>query len=472
MVGRDPVGALLDHSRDKIVVVDADGTFTYLNRATERILGYDPETLVGENAFDYVHPDDRERVREAFERTIANGEDRVEVSVEYRHRASDGTWVQLESRFSNRAVPEMGGYVVSSNDITDRVEAERERDETAKRLRELASKTADVLWTFSADWNELLFLNASYETVYGGSIGAVEADTRQFLKCVHPDDRPAVEEAMRRLSAGESVDVEYRVNPDQNYRRWVWAQGKPIVEDGEVVRIVGFSRDITDRRRRERQLSVLDNILRHNLRNDLNTVLGQAELIAENPGEAVAERTAMIREVGEALLRTAEKQRETIELLTTPAGPEIIDLGAAVGCVVEGIRDRFPMANVRTELPEPLRARAHPELAVALTELVENAVEHSRSDRPSVRITGERRPGEVAVSVRDDCPPLPEYESQVLTGDHEMDEIYHSSGLGLWLVYWVVDLSDGHVDHARDGEAGNAVTLVLPRPSDAAARTP
>ncbi|WP_135820171.1 PAS domain-containing sensor histidine kinase [Halostella litorea] len=464
MVGTDPDGALLDHAQDKIVVIDADGTFTYLNRATERILGYDPEALVGENAFDYIHPDDVDRVRATFERTVAAEDEVVETSIEYRHRASDGSWVQLESRFSNRAVPEMGGYVVSSHDVSDRVEAERERDETEARLREIAAKTADVLWMFSADWDELLFLNDAFERVYGGSVGGVEADPRAFLDAVHPDDRPGVEEAMARLSAGESVDIEYRVNPEQNFNQWVWAQGEPIVDDGEVVRVVGFSRDITDRRRRERQLSVLDNILRHNLRNDLNTVLGQADLIAENPDEAATERTAVIREVGEDLLQTAEKQRETIELLTGPTGSETLELGTLVDHVVADARDRFPGADIQTVLPETLRGCALPEVEVALSELVENAVKHSGSDRPSVRITGAYRGDEVAVSVHDDCSPLPEYEYRVLTGDHEMDDIYHSSGLGLWLVYWVADLSGGSVDFSS-GDSGNTVTLVLPRPS-------
>ncbi|TKX82604.1 histidine kinase, partial [Halorubrum sp. SS5] len=75
---------------------------------------------------------------------------------------------------------------------------------------------------------------------------------------------------------------------------------------GEVVRITGFTKDVTDRRRRERQLVVMDNLLRHNLRNDLNIVLGTAEeLEDEVPGSA--EHTAVIRRVGESLLDTAQK---------------------------------------------------------------------------------------------------------------------------------------------------------------------
>ncbi|TKX82640.1 PAS domain S-box protein, partial [Halorubrum sp. SS5] len=76
----------------------------------------------------------------------------------------------------------------------------------------------------------------------------LRGDPATFLDAIHPEDRRAVKEAMERLSAGESVDMEYRVNAAENYKRWVWVQGEPIVEDGEVVRITGFTKDVTDRR--------------------------------------------------------------------------------------------------------------------------------------------------------------------------------------------------------------------------------
>ncbi|WP_245545325.1 PAS domain-containing protein [Halomicrobium katesii] len=101
---------------------------------------------------------------------------------------------------SNLTDSELGGYVVSSRDISDRVAAERERDETETRLRELAANTDDVLWMFSGDWSELLFLNPAYESVYGGSVDAIEADTDAFMDCVYPDDVPAVERSMAALS--------------------------------------------------------------------------------------------------------------------------------------------------------------------------------------------------------------------------------------------------------------------------------
>ena len=74
---------------------------------------------------------------------------------------------------------------------------------------------------------------------------------------------------MERLSRGESVDVEYRVNPAEDFERWVWVQGYPIVDGtGAVVRVVGFARDVTGRKEHERRLSALHETTRSLMRAD------------------------------------------------------------------------------------------------------------------------------------------------------------------------------------------------------------
>jgi PAS domain S-box-containing protein len=453
------LGVLLDHTQDKIVLLDEGGRFTYANEAIERTLGYDRDEIMGQNAFEYVHPDDVEEAKAAFRKTIES-DAFTETTVEYRIRAADGSWVWLESRMSNLTDDELGGYVVSSRDVTDRVEAERERLETATRLREIAATTGDVLWLFDGDWSEVLFVNPAYEAVYGTSVEELKENPRNFLDAIHPEDVPVVRDAMECLTAGEPVDMEYRVNPSADYDTWVWVQGQPVIEDGEVVRITGFARDVSDRRRRERQLYVMDNLLRHNVRNEVNVVLGEAELIEEEAPD-VSDRTAVIRRTGEDLLASAEKEREIIDLLTGEARGQRLDVAEVIAGAVETTRERFPEATITADTPDGVAVYALDELRSALVELLENAIRHGEGSTPWVRV-GARREGEsVTVTVEDDAPPIPPVEANVLTGDHEMDSIYHSSGLGLWLVYWVVDLSDGKIDVART-DSGNRVSVSVP----------
>ncbi|WP_276273764.1 PAS domain-containing sensor histidine kinase [Haloarcula litorea] len=458
-----PTELLLEYTQDKLAVVDESGTYTYVNAAAERLLGFDREALLGTNAFDYVHPADRSSVLADFESVVGTTSSFAAETATYRHRTADGDWVWLESRLSNLTDQQLEGYVVSSREVTDRIEAERERAATDQRLRELADTTDDVLWMFDGDWSELLFCNPAYEAVYGRPIGDLEADPTEFLECIYPPDRPAVEAAMDRLAAGEQVDVEYRTNPERDYGTWVWVQGQPIVEDGEVVRIVGFSRDVTDRRRRERQLVVLDNFLRHNIRNSLNVVNGSAEALETHADDDVAHRARLIRRAGEGLLRTAEKQREITRVISEQPQVTAADLATVVPEAVRPLRERYPDARIEVIAPDSAVVDGPKELGCAVAELVENGVRHDSSGELQVRVTVEPAGDGVELTVRDTAPPIPEIDRQVLLGDHDMSSVNHSRGLGLWLVYWVVDVAGGTIDHDSD-ETGNVVTIRLPRP--------
>jgi len=149
-------------------------------------------------------------------------------------------------------------YTVLANRIANAVDQRRARvarRQTEQRLSELTDRSPDVLWMFTADWDEILFVNAAYETVYGRSRERLRSDPRDFLEAIHPDDRDRVLRAMDRLSDGEAVEIEYRVNEAEDYERWVWIRGAPITDDGgTVVRVAGFSREITEHREREQQL--------------------------------------------------------------------------------------------------------------------------------------------------------------------------------------------------------------------------
>jgi PAS domain S-box-containing protein len=134
----------------------------------------------------------------------------------------------------------------------EKVRRGRRADATDRRLREMAERTGDVLWTVTADWEEVLFVNGAVEDVFGISPAALSAAPERFLQVTHPDDRPKVLRGMERLAAGHAVDIEYRAEGDR--QRWVWLRAEPVVEGGAVDRIVGFARDITDRKAREDRL--------------------------------------------------------------------------------------------------------------------------------------------------------------------------------------------------------------------------
>ena len=111
--------SLVQNASDLISVLGVDGTVLYESPSIERMLGYGSEDLVGKNALDFIHPDDRPRILRAFARLSEEG--KANPYVEYRFRHEDGSWRHMESSGANLLdEPSVGGIVVNSRDVTER----------------------------------------------------------------------------------------------------------------------------------------------------------------------------------------------------------------------------------------------------------------------------------------------------------------------------------------------------------------
>lgn len=171
----------------------------------------------------------------------------------------------------------------------ERRRAQPKADRTHRQLTELAEQTDGVLWIFSPDWSELTFVNDAYEDVFDQSIDRAIEDASAFLSVVHPGDHDRVTLAMERVSNGEQVDIEYRLDTPADGEKWVSSSAKPIIEDGEVTWVVGFTRDITQRKQWEQQLQAKNeqlerfaSVVAHDLRNPWNVADGFLNLARES----------------------------------------------------------------------------------------------------------------------------------------------------------------------------------------------
>ncbi|GAB3312249.1 PAS domain S-box protein [Haloplanus salinarum] len=149
-------------------------------------------------------------------------------------------------------------YELLANRIENAVaqrRSERRANKIERWLVELAEETTNILWIFTADMDDVIFINSAFEELYGIPIDRLRDDPMAFLDATHPEDRRHVAKAVERLRNGQTVEIEHRVNESEDYQRWVYVQGKPIrTDDGEVTRVVGFITDVTERKEREQQL--------------------------------------------------------------------------------------------------------------------------------------------------------------------------------------------------------------------------
>ncbi|MDI6739217.1 MAG: PAS domain S-box protein, partial [Candidatus Edwardsbacteria bacterium] len=140
--------AMVQNSSDNIIVINAAGAITYQSPSVERVLGYKPAALLGTNAFDLIHPEDRPRVMDAV---LANL-DRPGVikQIEYRAKHADGSWVYLESVGNNLLHdPVIGGIVINTRDVTERRQSDVLKN-ALYRIEEITNTAGDLPEFFAA----------------------------------------------------------------------------------------------------------------------------------------------------------------------------------------------------------------------------------------------------------------------------------------------------------------------------------
>jgi signal transduction histidine kinase len=219
---------------------------------------------------------------------------------------------------------------------------------------------------------------------------------------------------------------------------------------------------------REQRLGVLNRVIRHNVRNEMSVILNYAQLIQETTSDDQAATAAdTIVDTGRKLTDLSEKARQIEEALdSADDGLVEQDLVALVEGVVASAREEHDDVDVVFQGPDSMTVAAIPSLEVAIENVVENAAEHNDADEPRVELAlgevvrdGDKR---VALKVADNGPGIPEQEKNVLVQGRET-ALEHGSGLGLWLVYWVIDKSDGSLQFDANDPRGSVVTMELHR---------
>ncbi|MDS0299256.1 ATP-binding protein [Halogeometricum sp. S1BR25-6] len=231
--------------------------------------------------------------------------------------------------------------------------------------------------------------------------------------------------------------------------------------DGEVVGVVAVYVDVTRQKWREQQVKVLNRVLRHNIRNDLNLLHGHARTLARHEDEAVATSARVVGRTVEHWLSLAEKAAE-IERVFEEFPDRSTPLSALLRETQTAVELARPSTTVRVEGPADGDVSVSSRLGVALEELCENGVKHAERERPTVAVEATREGERIELTVTDRGPGIPDHERAVLR-DGEETSLVHGSGLGLWLVRTIVRRLGGELNVGdADGGPGSVVTVTVP----------
>ena len=293
--------AQVNSAIDGILVVDQEGKKLLQNQRFVDLLNI-PEHIADENADEY-------RIRWFMDKT-KNPEQFVQkVLYLYAHpdeisrdeiELKDGT---VLDRYSSPVVGKDGKYygrIWAFRDITERKAVEESLRDSEEKFRQLADNIGDVFWMTSPDLQQMHFVSAAYEHIWGRSTESLYAHPHQWVEAILPEERERVFAAFGPLMGSEPrLSIEYRIARPDGTIRWIHDRGFQVRDAaGQLIRLTGIASDITERKRIEEaiqrqqtELRVLFDLMPAMIlfKDTENGILRVNKRVAENAGKSVEE---------------------------------------------------------------------------------------------------------------------------------------------------------------------------------------
>ncbi len=470
-------GQILSTMEDGVVLVDDDGRIRIANAAARRQLAL-PDPVIGRDAAAVLPCG--ERLLQFSSREERSGA-AMHTDEGTDHRADGGT-AQLRPHPSGLELFfQTGGtechFIVSTEPAPAETSIEGQllvfRDVTAQRDQELEFQaviehTTDVVTIVDPE-GRITYVSPSVDPEL--SYTPVELIGTDVSELFHPDDTEAVEAELSTVeNTDQVIHSQYRIRTGDGQWRMVettvrGGRSTPVT-DGVIL----TTRDITDRYRHQQRRRVMNRVLRHDLRNDMNVVVGHAEILVDALDSDHARHAETIQQKASNLVRLGEKVRKIDQRLHgRDRALKRVDLSRIVEDEVRSLHEQYPETAIRTRIQEA-SIFGDTLIRAAVSNLIENAIEHNDSDHPEVDVAVSTNPetGRVELAVSDNGPGIPEAEQRVITAGVETP-LEHISGLGLWLVKWIVEGMDGELEIENIDPRGSVVTLSFPSVEQATA---
>lgn len=292
--------SLVEASPAGIFRTDLNGKTTFVSQRWSQISGVKAEDALGDGWLTAVHPQDRDRILNAWEKAT---QEQCSSTAEYRFIHPDGTvrWVRGHAAPETGADGRIVGYVGVIIDITEEKKAEQAWRESEERYRRLADNAEDIIFRYEFEPRRgFTYISPVVSRICGYTPEEHYADPDFWLRIVYQEDADLLSAIFSGQITKSQLDT-IRFIHKNGQLVWVEQKTVPIFsEDGKLIALEGISRDITERKRIEEALHLQDIQLRqaqkmeaigqlasgiaHDFNNILGIIMGHASLLKRNFG--------------------------------------------------------------------------------------------------------------------------------------------------------------------------------------------
>ncbi len=430
----------IEASIDGLAILNDDEEYTYLNEAHAKIYGYDnPSELLGETWKVLYDEEERERFENEIMPEIRKGGGWRGEAV---GKKKDGS--KFPQEVSLTAL-EDGGLICVVRDISDRKEMEK---------RQLLSESSLDKASIEIYW---ITPEGRFDYVNDTAVNKLGYSKDEFNEMNVWDIDPNYKEEVREESWEELKDekvlnfeTEHKTKDGESYPVEIISH---YLEFDEEKYEFSFAKEITERKEAEESTEFLHSLLRHNLENRAQVVMGYLEKLKEFDFPEGADLYL------DEAIRTTKGQKELIEkvrALRKVGEDEMrdIEISSILDQVISEYENRISEKNIELEYDKTeCKVQGGPLVKELFSNLIENSIVHSGCDKLEVKM--KERGKECVIIVTDDGKGIPDDKKEKIFDRGFKEGEGTGFGLGLFLVKNIIEKYGGEIK-VRDSKAGGA----------------
>lgn len=473
-------------NKNGVVISDAQGRIEWVNEAFTTITGYSKEESLGKKPKDILQRDDVDPLIAARLSDALQSKEEVEVVVVNHHKSGAKYYNNLQITPVFNEAGEHINFIALQRDITKEVVYKEELERVTSRLELINAQSKIGIWEWDAR-NNSSYWNDALRVQYGIDVfGAQNSSYELWLNAVKEEDRERVRIATQELYEGkrDTWRLEYSIIKADSKQEIV-LDCLTIAErdvSGQVIRLVGSSVDITERKRAEEAMMAkneelkkinaeLDNFVyrvSHDLRSPLLAIKGLIGLIfgTESLTEEVVEYLKLAESSVGRLDSTIQEILEYSRNARLAVVYDNVDVKKKVDTIIRDLQFADKNITFEESFPENTtivtdRARIN----VLLKNLIGNAVKYQRKDEPNhwVKVTMDYVDNNVVLTVSDNGEGIHERSLPRI-----FDMFYRGTtssigtGLGLYICKEVLSNLNGTIEVQSKVGVGTTMTVTLP----------